>query len=1156
MHVIVLKYVQVLCITIFFSNNINCDKLLLHNEREDQDLYRIGACTAACMAGTAVGAAGDQNETLPLDREQLKTIELCYKRCSEDTRPLSAWRPLVQRQDPSLRINLICRDSTNLIIEIKPERNVRNILDVDDDDDDDERNDVHDEATATRRKLNPPGGNQNQLSALRDVADVESLESVPSRTRRAIGADGPLPAGRSLTERQKSASVATRANLLQDPNSVAGERFAKIDGSSRTGTAAGHDLGDVAVKVQQDRANYQRAFAPSAKRARPVPIYLVKVQESEEQLGDRIVYMSNASLVKIENLAPNKRYNVTATMLTSEFEYYYVEKHQFRTLPLDYMPGTITEIVVERFEPNVRDSRYVDALISWNPAKDKTCHYEIVCHASHSPDFQLKPIDVQQPEVLYKYTIKSLKLSANYMIAVRSKNTQNAMKESKLHWHSFHTPSCANLTNGTQVCAPEPIKNVRVTQLPLYGDSYQLNISWDRPAIAPDSYVVKVFDLHDSETEEPANSMTRNLTGDAVGLLIESFEMFGPHFEVFISAYSRVGVSSESTIKTLQIGRISSESWIRTKLVFIILTPVLMIGLLKISISLICRRRAKLKRYEERCEYFKELEQKAPVDPSTEFEPTSKQMQDLLASSHPFSADLIAPINDELEIEMEHIKLHDMLGEGAFGLVRRGVLQRDDGADGTPKPVAVKMLKECPRVEDIIEFRREMEVMKSVGTHPHIVSIVGHCTKNVRKMMLLTEYCGRGNLLNYLRLQWQRLLRQTRSTTTLSLGSEATPSMVPDSLDAALPGTAAEHDCLTPSLANNKLPENVFNFDTSFVNDKKSLTYKNLSDHRQTLLGGFSTGSDGARRSPQIIENKLYPLFNEDSGGDETSKLTPNSFCTSSCKNAVEIISDGQRRSSTGPPTDCEEGLKGSVRIKPCSCHGSTLDSALTHNTVENRCYQSCTPSEDGLKEDDPIPDSGQLLEFSRQIALGMEFLARNKVVHRDLAARNVLVCDNNTVKIADFGLSRDIYQENLYRKTSNGKLPIKWLALESMTHQVYTSQSDVWSFGILLYEICTLGGSPYPSISTNKLLRYLESGYRMERPKSCSELLYDLMYSCWNLHPGERPTFSKIVRTVESLQEKDAANEPVIIDLNAIVDSHCTKSATEENSYLKPVEY
>uniref|UniRef100_A0A182PU73 Protein kinase domain-containing protein n=1 Tax=Anopheles epiroticus TaxID=199890 RepID=A0A182PU73_9DIPT len=623
---------------------------------------------------------------------------------------------------------------------------------------------------------------------------------------------------------------------------------------------------------------------------------------------------SNASLVKIERLIPGKRYNITATMLTSDYEYYYVEKHQFQTLQPDYEPGMITEIMVERFEPNAGDSRLVDAVISWNPAQDRTCHYEIVCHASYSPDFLLKPM--QQPEELYKYTIKALKLSANYMIAVRSKNTQNAMRESKLHWQSFHTPSCANLTNGTQVCAPEYVTNVSVTQHHLYGHHYQLNISWDRPTVAPDSYMVKVFDLHHAETEEPDNSQTRNLSGDAVGLLIESIELFGPHFEVLISAYSSVGVATESTIKTLQIGRVSSESWIRTKLVFIILTPVLMIGLLKISISLICRRRAKLKRYEERCEYFKDLEQKAPVDPGTEFEPTSKQMQDLLSSSLPFSPDLIAPINDELEIAMEHIKLHDMLGEGAFGLVRKGLLQRDGEDVTAAKPVAVKMLKECPRAEDILEFRREMEVMKSVGTHPHIVGIVGHCTKNVRKMMLLTEYCGRGNLLNYLRLQWQRMLRQNRATQPIAA---ITPTVTSSSLVAVPVGpdsmAATEHECLTPSLDNNKLPENVFNFDTSFVNDKKSLTYKNISN-------------SSSRRTPQVIENKLYPLFHEDEGGlvddDKSTKLPHKSYyCTNACKNAVEIVEAQQTLAKDG-------STKSSVRIKPCTCHSLTLGSPLT----------------------------------------------------------------------------------------------------------------------------------------------------------------------------------------------------------------------------------
>ena len=166
-----------------------------------------------------------------------------------------------------------------------------------------------------------------------------------------------------------------------------------------------------------------------------------------------------------------------------------------------------------------------------------------------------------------------------------------------------------------------------------------------------------------------------------------------------------------------------------------------------------------------------------------------------------------------------------------------------------------------------------------------------------------------------------------------------------------------------------------------------------------------------------------------------------------------------------------------------------------------------------------------------------MEYLASKKCVHRDLAARNVLVCENNVLKIADFGLARNI-QGDYYRKTTDGRLPIKWMALESLAGQMYTSQSDVWyvltsylvtiinyivycpnrSFGIVLWELMTLGRSPYHGINAYDLQRLLESGYRMKMPPNCRPEIYQLMQDCWADDPNCRPTFAQLVCEFERI--------------------------------------
>lgn len=148
-------------------------------------------------------------------------------------------------------------------------------------------------------------------------------------------------------------------------------------------------------------------------------------------------------------------------------------------------------------------------------------------------------------------------------------------------------------------------------------------------------------------------------------------------------------------------------------------------------------------------------------------------------------------------------------------------------------------------------------------------------------------------------------------------------------------------------------------------------------------------------------------------------------------------------------------------------------------------------------------------------------FLETNRIVHRDLAARNVLLCDHRTVKICDFGLSRDVYEKNIYQKSNRGDpLPVKWMALESLKHYVYTTQSDVWSFGVLLWEIMMLGGSPYPTISSSRIYEVLSRGYRMPRPTLCNYSLYEVMLACWHSNPTNRPKFVSIKESIDSIIE------------------------------------
>jgi len=166
------------------------------------------------------------------------------------------------------------------------------------------------------------------------------------------------------------------------------------------------------------------------------------------------------------------------------------------------------------------------------------------------------------------------------------------------------------------------------------------------------------------------------------------------------------------------------------------------------------------------------------------------------------------------------------------------------------------------------------------------------------------------------------------------------------------------------------------------------------------------------------------------------------------------------------------------------------------------------------------------LVNYCYQICRGMEFLASKKCIHRDLAARNVLVGEDYVMKVADFGLARDIYKSDLYVKTTSGVLPVKWMALESLFLREYSEKSDIWSYGICLWEIFTLGGTPYPGIPMEQLLDFLSDGHRMEQPQNCPLEIYTIMRDCWLKESDQRPKFVQLSERIGRILESEASKQ------------------------------
>ncbi|KAL7633707.1 UNVERIFIED_CONTAM: hypothetical protein RMT77_015661 [Armadillidium vulgare] len=442
----------------------------------------------------------------------------------------------------------------------------------------------------------------------------------------------------------------------------------------------------------------------------------------------------------------------------------------------------------------------------------------------------------------------------------------------------------------------------------------------------------------------------------------------------------------------------------------------------------------------------------------------------------------LLPYDQDFEVERENITLGKQLGAGAFGRVLLAQVKGLNGKESQTR-VAVKM---CKYEHDKVHLRAltmELKIMIHLGKHLNIVNLLGAHTSNIDKgeLWILVEYCKYGNLLKFIQRGKAQFINQINPVTS-EIDVRRTSPFKNDPLSSTSLGCNIEYE-----RTSNSNPDS------------------HLDLHPGSSIEiGQSMGRDPSTTSNTILTKEKISFFNSSApaSGGRHYELPPtsptprkeSSISDSDYDFTYSLFINSDMMAYSPPPSSPSSPSTSDCQAEPISSDSENTPGVSAPLTTTD------------------------LLCWAWQVANGMEYLTSRKVLHGDLAARNLLLASNNVVKICDFGLSRKMYKNYVYLKKSNDMMPMKWMAPEAIDQRIFSIQSDVWSYGVTLWEMLTLGNTPFPGVPLNQLGTALVNGMRLEKPKYCNDQIYSLLLQCWRLNPVERPRFNQIANTLSDM--------------------------------------